>query len=586
MTNNMSLKFKSGNAVGAMLGAAYGDALGWPNERISKSKASKQSPGRLQELREWSRRTGGRFFSHEEIINAGGYSDDTQLILCLSRSLLKREKWLDYYTKVELPFWSLYERGGGGATKRSVNSWIDGIEPWSHKCKPQDVKKYFNAGGNGVAMRVLPHVLYGGDAEFDVVAQTILMDGISTHGHPIALLGALVYGFALWSALQKNKQLGYGELINEIIENESAWATVRVLDKLPPEWKSQAEDHLVAYNELWTSATNEILSYLSICKSAIANGALSFDDDVLEKLNCFDRKISGAGTVAGVAAIYLASRYAADPLNGVIKPAFVVGSDTDTIASMTGGLLGCINGAEWLSSVRNGIQDAAYLEKLALKLSNHEFNEFSSFSLLKKTALKNWTNDMMSASDSSGVMLPDGRSAKINFSPDQVGPSGKYKIEFRKLVTVDGQTLFVKKRSKGEFGEQPSQQKPSSPSQPVSTESFSFGPKLPVLSLDDAVHFYRDLLGLKVKKKTKDVVSFENGLVLVAKSYCDEFQHNGFKSLLYVEVSEIEKRYKWAVNSAPDIQIMTPLAHWKTSQRYFFRCLDRDGNLLEVFEKQ
>ena len=86
MADNKLTKLRVGRAVGAMLGAACGDALGWPNERIGKSKAPKEPQGPLKEFRSWIRRTGGRFFPHEETIEAGEYSDDTQLILCLSRS--------------------------------------------------------------------------------------------------------------------------------------------------------------------------------------------------------------------------------------------------------------------------------------------------------------------------------------------------------------------------------------------------------------------------------------------------------------------------------------------------------------------
>ena len=103
---------------------------------------------------------------------------------------------------------------------------------------------------------------------------------------------------------------------------------------------------------MWEVTQSEILDYLNVCRNEIGKGALSIDDDVLQKLQCFNRQISGAGTVASIAAVYLASRYAADPINGVIQAAFAIGSDTDTIASMTGGLLGCINGTDWLSSLR------------------------------------------------------------------------------------------------------------------------------------------------------------------------------------------------------------------------------------------
>ena len=126
--------------VGAMFGAACGDALGWPNERIGRSPSEKtKSKGSLSEFRKWKRRSGGRYYPHEEIIDAGTYSDDTQLILCIARSLLHGRQWWDRFSRVELPFWTLYEKGGGGATKRAADAWTGGIPPWSEKRKKNDV---------------------------------------------------------------------------------------------------------------------------------------------------------------------------------------------------------------------------------------------------------------------------------------------------------------------------------------------------------------------------------------------------------------------------------------------------------------
>lgn len=593
MADNMPTKFKSGKAVGAMLGAACGDALGWPNERVGKSKAPKQPQGRLHEFRKWTRRSGGRFFPHEEIIEAGEYSDDTQLILCLSRSLLKGEKWFEFYTQVELPFWSLYERGGGGATKRAVDSWQDGIEPWNPNRKPQDVKRYFEAGGNGVAMRALPHALYLCDEDFSKVASSIFMDGLTTHGHPRALLGALVYGYALWASLRKEAKLGYGELIEEIIANKAAWSPIPAQDNFSQDWLAQAQKHLKDYEKLWLSTKEEILKYLDICKSELSRGALSFDDDALEKLQCFNKQISGAGTVAAIASVYLASRYAADPINGVIKAAFAIGTDTDTIASMAGGLLGCINGSDWLSSMKSGIQDYSYLEKTALKLSTRQTENMSSYEPVKRTALKNWTDDVVSAPDSSEVKLPDGRIAKVNCGQDQVGRSGKYKVEFRRFITSEGQTIYINKISKGNFASQQRAPEPvpstkqTTPNQPqgvVQADRLNLGPKLPVESIEKSVWFYKELLGLTIKKQSKDVVVFYQGLVLAPVSYGKEFQSQGFRSLLYVEVTDIQNRYHWIMERG--IQVITPLECWGQSKRRFFRCHDLDGNLIEVFEKQ
>ena len=132
-------------------------------------------------------------------IEKGSYSDDTQMILCLSRALLKSDQWYKHYTTKELPFWQVYQRGGGGATKCAVKSWASGIAPWLSDEK----ERFFNAGGNGVAMRVLPHAIMGYKLDFGHTAHNILLDGITTHGHPQALVGALAYGYALWYALRQ-----------------------------------------------------------------------------------------------------------------------------------------------------------------------------------------------------------------------------------------------------------------------------------------------------------------------------------------------------------------------------------------------
>lgn len=595
MADNNTIKLKTSKAIGAMLGAACGDALGWPNERIAKSNVSKQIQGRLHDFRRWTRRSGGRFFPHEEIIEAGEYSDDTQLILCLSRSLQKGEAWWDHFTQVELPFWSVYERGGGGATKRAVDSWLDGVAPWISHRKPQDVKRYFDAGGNGVAMRALPHVLRLAEKGFPEVSANIFLDGVATHGHPRALLGALVYGFALWTAFRKESKLAYGELVEELIKNADAWSTMPAPTSIHSEWMNPAEKFLPGYSNLWDSAKAEVLGYLDVCRAELSKGALSFDDDVLKEIQCFNNRISGAGTVAAIAAVYLASRHAADPINGVVKAAFAVGSDTDTIASMTGGLLGCVNGSDWLSPVKQGIQDATYIEKCALRLSGGQIDEKTNIEPIVRISLKNWIDEVVAIPDAREIRLIDRRMANVGRCPDQIGRSGKFKVEFLKLTTEDGQTIYVNKISKGNFGAQQTKQQTTISSfigkmpekqrqlKPL-LDRLSFGPKLPVSSLEKSISFYKGLLGFSIKKEFQDVVVFHHGLVLVSASYVKNFPGGGFRTLLYVEMADISNSFDTIIEN--NIQVVTKLENWGQSTRRFFRCLDPDGNLIEVFEKQ
>ena len=54
MTTDIATSTIHYRALGAMLGAAYGDALGWPNER-SRNKAKAPEAGAFHKLRAWQR---------------------------------------------------------------------------------------------------------------------------------------------------------------------------------------------------------------------------------------------------------------------------------------------------------------------------------------------------------------------------------------------------------------------------------------------------------------------------------------------------------------------------------------------------
>src|SRR4051812_30893032 len=115
-TNSVQVQLSvASRALGALLGIAVGDALGWPQER----RPSDHRPD-VDKYRSWTRSVGGQYLRHDEIVLAGEYSDDTQLTLATARSLLRSANWWRYFALRELPQWSLFERGGGGATKQAA----------------------------------------------------------------------------------------------------------------------------------------------------------------------------------------------------------------------------------------------------------------------------------------------------------------------------------------------------------------------------------------------------------------------------------------------------------------------------------
>src|SRR6185437_15856824 len=124
---------------GVILGAAIGDALGWPHEdRARRASGSNHRNGFFEP---WIKRSGGRFQPHEERIDPGSYSDDTQLIIAVARSRLRGNSWWRYLAEIEFPFWTIYHRGAGGASLRAASLLSKHVLPWESPAI--DRKKYF-----------------------------------------------------------------------------------------------------------------------------------------------------------------------------------------------------------------------------------------------------------------------------------------------------------------------------------------------------------------------------------------------------------------------------------------------------------
>jgi hypothetical protein len=77
---------------------------------------------------------------------------------------------------------------------------------------------------------------------------------------------------------------------------------------------------------------------------------MSNTEETLERIGCTDPKINGSGTVSAVAAVYLASRFGARPVDGLLSAAFLRKADTDTLAPLTDALPGAPHGTRWLGT--------------------------------------------------------------------------------------------------------------------------------------------------------------------------------------------------------------------------------------------
>lgn len=437
-------------AQGAFVGLAYGDALGWPQELRPKTPRLRRPVAISPELREWMRSAGGRFYSHQDVVRAGEYSDDTQLTLAVARSRLRGDdSWWQYFTRTELPLWMLYERGGGGASKRAATSWLNSTAPWDQK--PDSVRRYFDAGGNGVAMRILPHaVRHAGSNDSAQMVGQVVLDGTATHGHPRALVGAALFAYVTWWLLRLDRTLEFGELIRVAVNSADAWGGPDALNDCNLRWLEAGNGfHRGGYETSWNYAVNEMLELLAIIESGIARGVTTDDNQILNDLGCFGRA-KGAGTVSASAAIYLCSRYAPQPHRGLLSGAFASGADTDTIAAMTGCLLGSLAGVEKLPQSYQSIQDREYILSISAMIAN-DFTVIPSHSVVPRPVTKKDIDKLkrtLSATIDAPVDLDGVRTATVCESITQAIRSNSAEVRTWQLRTNDGQTIYVKKFTK------------------------------------------------------------------------------------------------------------------------------------------
>ena len=427
-------------AEGALLALAAGDALGWPQEMPRNFQGDLRPRAQL-EFSQWTRRSGGRFQPFEEAIDPGDYSDDTQLALAVGRCRTKyAASWWKALTRIEIPLWILYERGGGGATKRAANAWIEGTPPWKSK-RAEHVRRYFNAGGNGVAMRVLPHALFlAGDDTPDALLHDVLLDGSATHGHPRALIGANVYAYAAWLLVRRTETLPFGQLLQTLIEDVAVWSRQPDSDGQGSWFQVADEASPQSYVETWQRTAREMRELLETAQRGIRAGAVADDRAVLDELGCFGRA-KGAGTSSAAAAVYLAARHAAQPAQGVLRAAFETGADTDTLAAMVGGLAGCIGGVDWLPRPWLRVQDARYIRHLASRLAQGPDNA-QPHKVKPIDRPKALLSQLRATADSQQLDLGD-RQVTVTVLPNPK-PIGKPRlVRAWRLTTAKGQTLRV-----------------------------------------------------------------------------------------------------------------------------------------------
>ena len=166
-------------AVGALLGAFVGDALGMPYE----GRPGHAVPD-VVEMRD------GR-------APAGSYTDDTQMTMALAESLLRCGTVDEHDLAAAFRARFEPERGYGSGTRTVMDLWEAGVTV-------QDAaRRVFDGEGsprNGAAMRVAP-VAVRFFRDVDRVVTEARRSAVVTHRHPEGVDGAVVQAVAVAAAL-------------------------------------------------------------------------------------------------------------------------------------------------------------------------------------------------------------------------------------------------------------------------------------------------------------------------------------------------------------------------------------------------
>lgn len=355
---------------GAVLFSTIGDALGWPTEFLKPPNGHKppfELP--LQDFVSWKKLVGGKWWGYEEKIAQGQYSDDTQLSLAVARCITETGEFEpERFAYEELPLWLQYERGGGRSVKTAARKLIGKNASWLQNFYKQGDLDYKSAGANGAAMRNLPIALANVHNEQRIVKDSFL-NAIITHGHPRAILGAILFGLAVNYILTISGEV-HTEAFIDYLRNgmDQVGRAVADDDRITGwirRWDRDNRSSELSFNSSFNKVRQEALSYLGGIQKFISADAKTYYTFV-GALNPAS-KGSGLGTVC--AAIYLFLRYIDRPEEALTTAVNTFGSDTDTISVFLGALLGAYHGIKAIPvHLLSKVQDHDYLLKTAGRL--------------------------------------------------------------------------------------------------------------------------------------------------------------------------------------------------------------------------
>ena len=303
----MDISGRKSHFLGALIGLAVGDALGMPVEGMRASQI-RRAFGRVRDFMDapWRR------------LKAGQWTDDTKMMLCHARSIVRRGYVDPDDTAHEFVEWfrSGDWRGIGNSTYESIKRLLAGVPPSESGAWGEF------AAGNGVAMRIAPVALADCD-DLERLREDCRRVGVITHRHPEAIAGATAVAFTVAKAAR-------GDLDPTLLVEE----TVDYVGEC------------------------EVTRRLRMAKAFLEGG--------MEVEEALARLGTGGYVVETVASAFFCFLRSPFDFEETVTRAVEGGVDADTTGAIAGAISGAFNGLEAIPERwRRGVEGAAEILGLA-----------------------------------------------------------------------------------------------------------------------------------------------------------------------------------------------------------------------------
>jgi poly(ADP-ribose) glycohydrolase ARH3 len=285
-------KDRKSGFIGSLLGCAVGDVLGSAIEMQSRQQILQQHPQLVRE-----------FLPSGRGLGFGCYTDDTEMTLALARSII-RSGGVDGADCAEACAAAFTPERGYGRSAIQILSALKQGADWR---STGDLLFAGGSFGNGAAMRIAPVGLLYGHLDYLLLFAKVKDAVWMTHTHAEAIDAALLQARAVGLLLQA----------------------------IAPVCTEFVFDKLLGY--IPESIMNKKLEQL---RELLAEQAEA--DQVANTFGCGVRSAD-----SWPPALWAALRYKDDPEEAIVQAANL-GGDTDTIAAMTGALVGALHGEQWI----------------------------------------------------------------------------------------------------------------------------------------------------------------------------------------------------------------------------------------------